>query len=93
MEWLRKHIEQIKPLSDEEFGYVRSFFTLKRVRKNQFLVHEGDEVKYEFLVLSGIYKVFYVDKQGKEFIMMFAQEDWWVTDYAAFFSKRKRPCL
>ena len=89
MERLRKHIEQITPLSNEEFTYIQSFFTLKRVRKNQFLIHEGDEVKYEFLVLSGIYKVFYVDGQGKEFIMMFAKEDWWMTDYSAFFQQTK----
>ena len=89
MDKLRKHIEQISPLSDEEFNYIQSFFTLKRVRKHQFLIHEEDEVRYEFLVLSGIYKVFYVNEQGKEFIMMFAKEDWWMTDYSAFFQQTK----
>lgn len=88
MDRLRKHIEEISPLSDEEFNYLKEFFTLKRVRKNQYLTHEGDEVKYEFLVLSGLYKVFFLDEQGKEHIIQFAQENWWMSDYQAFFKHK-----
>ena len=54
MDKLRAHIEEITPLTDEEFEFIKPFFSLKRVRKNQYLIHEGDEVKYEYLVLSGI---------------------------------------
>ncbi|MBE9461974.1 Crp/Fnr family transcriptional regulator [Dyadobacter subterraneus] len=89
MERLRKHIEQIAQISDQQFEYIKPFFAMKRVRKNQYLINEGDEVKYEFLVLSGIYKVFYVDAQGKEFIVQFAQTDWWMSDYQAFFKKQQ----
>lgn len=89
MEKLRTHIEQITPISEEEFGHIQSFFTLKRVRKGQFLVSEGDEVKYEYFVLSGIYKVFYVDEQGKEYILQFAQENWWMSDYPSYFKKKE----
>ncbi|RFM33453.1 Crp/Fnr family transcriptional regulator [Chitinophaga silvisoli] len=89
MDRLRKHIEQITPLTDEEFDYVRTFFTLKKVRKNQYLIHEGDDTKYEYLVLSGIYKVFFVDNAGKEYIVQFAQQNWWMSDYDAFFKEKE----
>ncbi|KQT23362.1 Crp/Fnr family transcriptional regulator [Chryseobacterium sp. Leaf405] len=88
MQRLRDHIEAITPLTDEEFDYVKSFFILKNVRKNQFLVHEGDEVKYEFLTLEGIYKVFYIDENGKEHILQFAKKNWWMTDYVGFFKQQ-----
>jgi CRP-like cAMP-binding protein len=88
MQPLRAHIEQITPLSDAEFERVNSFFTLKRVRKNQFLVNEGDDAKYEYFVLSGIYKVFYADEQGKQHIVQFAQENWWMADYHGFFKQK-----
>ena len=88
MDQLRKHIEEITALSDEEFEYIKPFFTWKRIRKNQYLIHEGDEVKHEYLVLSGIYKVFYVDDQGKEYIVQFAQQNWWMSDYQAFFKQQ-----
>ncbi|MDF7822222.1 Crp/Fnr family transcriptional regulator [Runella sp. MFBS21] len=88
MESLRNHIEQIIPLNDEEFDHIKSFFSLKRVRKNQYLIHEGDDVKHEYLVLQGIYKVFYIDSEGKEHILQFAQENWWLSDYIGFFKQK-----
>jgi len=88
MDKLRHHIEQITPLTDEEFEYIKPFFTLKKVKKNKFLISEGDEVKYEYLVLSGVFKVYYIDEQGKEFIVQFAAENWWMSDYYAFFRQK-----
>lgn len=88
MEKLREHIEAITALTDEEFEQVRHFFTLKKVRKNQYLIHEGDEVKYEYLVIQGIFKVFYVDEDGKEHIVQFAKENWWMSDYTAYFKQK-----
>jgi CRP/FNR family transcriptional regulator, anaerobic regulatory protein len=89
MEQLRTHIETITAVSDEEFEYIKTFFTPKRVLKNQFLIHEGDDVKNEYLVISGIYKVFYIDSNGKEYIVQFSQENWWMSDYNAFFNEQK----
>ncbi len=86
---MRRHIEEITPLTDEEFDHIQTFFTPKRVLKNQYLVHEGDEVKYEFVVLSGLYKVFFFDERGKEYIIQFAKENWWMSDYQAFFHANK----
>lgn len=88
MHQLRQHIEQITPLTDEEFEQISAHFTVKHVRRNQYLIHEGDDVKYEYLVLSGIYKVFYIDAQGKEHIVQFAKDNWWMTDYQAFFKQQ-----
>jgi CRP-like cAMP-binding protein len=88
MDKLRNHIQEITPLTDEEFERIKTFFTIKRVRKNQYLLHEGDDVKYEYLVMRGIYRVFYIDEQGKENIVQFAQENWWMTDYAAYFKQK-----
>ncbi|MCS3869283.1 CRP-like cAMP-binding protein [Chryseobacterium ginsenosidimutans] len=87
MDVLRNHIEEITPLNDGEFDYIQSFFTLKKVRKNQFLISEGDDVRSEYLVLSGIYKVFYLDEEGKEYICMFALKNWWMSDYKSYFNQ------
>ncbi|WP_343637140.1 Crp/Fnr family transcriptional regulator [Fluviicola sp.] len=89
MQQLRKHIEEITPVSDEEFDYINSLFIPKRVRKNQYLIHEGDEVKQDFFVLSGLYKVFFADAEGKEHILQFARENWWMSDYRALFHQKE----
>ncbi len=85
MEKLRKNIEEITPVSEGEIAFIYSFFSRKRVRRYQYLVQEGDDVLYEYLVLSGIYRVYYLDDDGKEHIVKFAEENCWMSDYKAFF--------
>lgn len=86
MERLRKNIEEVIQVNDAEIEFINSFFLLKKVRRSQFLVYEGDDVKYEFMVLSGIYRIYYLDDDGKEHIVKFAQENSWMSDYKAFFN-------
>jgi CRP-like cAMP-binding protein len=85
MEPLRQHLEAIIQLSDAEFERVQSFFTRKKIKKHQYLVQEGDTAKHEFLVLSGLFRMYYLDEEGKEHIVQFAGENWWMTDYQAYF--------
>lgn len=87
---LRQHIEKITPLTDAEFEYVRSHFTAKKIRKRQFLVQEGDAVPNDFFVLNGCLKAYHFDSRdggGKEHILQFAMQDWWITDYQAYFKQ------
>lgn len=88
MDQLRKHIEEIVALTDEEYVQVASWFTLKRVKKHQYLVQEGDPAKQEYLVLSGVFRMFYLDETGKEHIVQFAGANWWMADYQAYFHKQ-----
>ena len=89
MEKLRKHIEEIIPITDEEFESVKPFFTIRRVLKNQFLIQQGDDAKYEYIIMSGIFRVFYLDEDGKEHIVQFATENWWMSDYIAYFNQKQ----
>ena len=89
MNRLRHHIEEIISVTDGEFESIKTFFTHKNVRKNQFLLHEGDDVQFEFLVVDGIYKVYYLDDSGKEHIVQFAKKNWWMTDYSSYFKQKK----
>lgn len=84
---LRQQIEKVTPLTDQEFEYILSHFTTKRLKKNQFLIQEGDLVTHDYYVVSGLLKAYHVDNDGKEYILQFAVEDWWVTDYQAYFSQ------
>ncbi|MEN7548718.1 Crp/Fnr family transcriptional regulator [Rapidithrix thailandica] len=81
---LRQHIEEIIPLTDEEFAYIFGHFTTIYRRRHQYLVQEGELVNKEFWVVKGCLKSCFFDKEGKEHILQFAMENWWVTDYEAF---------
>jgi len=82
--FLRKHIEEILPLTDQEFAIILSCFQPRRVGKKGFLIREGQRVTSEFLVVEGLLKTFMYDDNGKEYIIQFAMENWWVSDYPAY---------
>lgn len=87
MQFLRKHIEKILPLTDEEFAFVATHFSTRKYKKHQYLVQEGDEVTHCYLVISGLLKLVYNDDNGKDHIVSFAMEDWWESDYYAFYTQ------
>jgi CRP-like cAMP-binding protein len=84
---LRKHIEKIIILTDEEFAVVWSHFTYKKYLKHQFILQEGDPVKYNYFVLSGLLKLVYTDDTAKQHIVSFALEDWWENDFFAYYTQ------
>jgi len=79
----RAHIEEIVSLTDEEFNYVYSHFTVKKLKKHQYIVQAGSLVEQEYFVIDGLLKASYVNEAGKVHILQFAMENWWVTDYLA----------
>ncbi|PWN69457.1 Crp/Fnr family transcriptional regulator [Chryseobacterium phosphatilyticum] len=85
LDQLRTHIGKIVPLSDDEFRLISSFFTHKKYKKHQFLIQEGEFAIYNYFVLKGLLKLVYTDDTGKEHIVGFAMEDWWETDFSAFY--------
>ena len=86
---LRRQIEAIVSLTDEEFDFVLSHVQQKRFKKHQIVIHEGDDVPYDYFVVKGLMKVSRVDMDGKDHIVQFAPEDWWVTDTQAFHNRAK----
>jgi CRP-like cAMP-binding protein len=88
-EVLRKHIEKIVELTEEEAALILSHFTLKTYKKHQFMTQEGDMVKFNFFIVSGLTKLVYNDGDGKEHIVSFAMEDWWESDFYAFYMKTR----
>nr|WP_299383071.1 Crp/Fnr family transcriptional regulator [Allomuricauda sp.] len=81
---LRQHIEDIVSLTDEEFDFILGHFATTKRRKHQFLVQEGQVVDKEFWILKGCLKSYFVDDAGKEHILQFGMENWWITDYESF---------
>jgi len=80
---LRNHFEESIGLTDEEFGYVCSFFQPAKFSKHAILIQAGAYMEHEYFIVKGLLKTFLVDENGKEHILQFAMENWWVSDYQA----------
>jgi CRP-like cAMP-binding protein len=83
---LRTHIEKRVQLTDEEFELITKFFNPKKLRKKQFLLHEGEVCKNIGFVNSGCLREYTIDNKGSEHIIQFAIEDWWISDPNSFLS-------
>ncbi|SHF61513.1 Crp/Fnr family transcriptional regulator [Chryseobacterium vrystaatense] len=77
---LYKNISRHIQLSDEEFEQFSSLFMLKSFKRKETVLREGDYCLFEGLVLSGCFKVFYLNESGSEQTLYFAVEGWWITD-------------
>ncbi|NUO01844.1 MAG: Crp/Fnr family transcriptional regulator [Saprospiraceae bacterium] len=80
---IRKNIERHISLSDAEFEHFLTFMTARKLRKRQYLVQQGDHTHYSYYVVKGCLRAFKADNSGKEHIIQFALEDWWIGDMAA----------
>lgn len=85
--FLRQHIENSISLTDEEFDFIKKFFVPKSLTKHQFLLQEGDKVKYDYLVVKGLLKSYINTIDGKQHILQFSAENYWITDFQAYLNQ------
>ncbi|WP_308991988.1 Crp/Fnr family transcriptional regulator [Mariniflexile litorale] len=88
-EKLKKHIEKTIPLTDDEFSFVVSHFSFEEYKKNDFIFQKGESVKNCYFIVTGLLKLVYEDQKGNQHIVSFAMEDWWESDFLAYFSGTK----
>jgi len=88
-ETLRIHIEKIVKLTDQEFDFIRSLFRHKFYKKGQYIFQEGDNFAKHYFIGKGLLKLVYTDTDMHEHIVGFAMEDWWESDFEAFYTQQK----
>ncbi len=76
----RNYFESRFPLSDEEFAFAQALFIPKELKKGDFILREGEISKYGVFVAKGCLRSYSVDQKGKEHILQFAAEDWWISN-------------
>jgi len=71
-------------LDEEEKAHFITLLKPLQVLKNDFILKQGQVCKSITFVHSGILRAYYLDKHGKESTIMFAVQDWWITDMYCF---------
>jgi len=67
-------------LTDTELELIENASVIKRLRKRQYLIQEGDISDYRAFITKGCLKMYMVGADGIEHIVRFAIENWWITD-------------
>ncbi|GAB4020816.1 Crp/Fnr family transcriptional regulator [Spirosoma migulaei] len=80
------YLRQRIPLSDSEADWIRTMSILKKLRKKQYLLQEGDVWIYNAFVAKGCMRSYAVDEKGLEHVIGFAVENWWIGDRESLLS-------
>jgi CRP-like cAMP-binding protein len=79
-----KHIS----LNEEEKQQVVSSFKMKKLKKKQFLLQEGDVQKQAAFVTEGCLRSYSIDKNGFEHVLQFAPPGWWIGDMRSYITQQ-----
>lgn len=81
---IQKHIVLDK--NDKEF--IRSMFSVKKFHRGDLLLKQGQLCRKLFFVESGSLRAFNLSENAKEATIMFAVDDWWITDMYCFANQK-----
>jgi CRP-like cAMP-binding protein len=82
-----KNISRFIELNEEEKTYFISLLKIKKLRKKQYLLQEGEVCRCEYYVNKGCLRTYTINDKGQEHIVQFAIEDWWTGDMYSFLTQ------
>ena len=83
-EILAQYLKNNALLTDHEIEQFRARAIIKKLRKKQYLLQEGDICHYNSFIAKGCMRLYHVGNNGAEHILKFAVENWWIADYESY---------
>jgi CRP-like cAMP-binding protein len=80
IETLLTYLRQRMPLTLEDVDLIQSVFIPRHLERGELLLREGEIPKYGAFVAQGCLRSYVVDNKGKEHVVQFAPENWWLSD-------------
>ena len=75
--------------SKKEMNLIESKLKKLKLNKGTTILKADDKVNNQYYVYNGCLRTYFIDKTGKEHTLQFAINDWWISDYTAFFTASK----
>ena len=76
-------------LTDADADLIRSVIHPRKLAKNEIIQREGDIARYGIFVAKGLLRSYVIDDKGKEYVIQFASENWWISDKAGISDNTK----
>jgi len=83
---LREYLARRAPITDDQFAFMATVFLPKSLPAGEFLQRAGDVSTHAAFVTSGCLRSYVIDGKGKEHIVQFAPEEWWLADATSLMS-------
>lgn len=85
---LYHYLTQRIQLSESDFHAIQDLFIPKTLDRGELLLREGELAKYGSFVCKGCLRSYVVDSKGKEHVVQFAPENWWLSDIDSMMNKK-----
>lgn len=84
LEKFRSHLLKTVNINADDFRYISSFFTLKTLRKKEYLLRPPQVSMHESYIIKGLFQSSLIDDSGRLHLLYFPHEDWWAGDFKSF---------
>lgn len=75
-------------ISDEDLSKIKDAVSIRKLRRWQTLLNEGDVWKKMSFISKGCCRLFRYDSKGGDHTVRFGIENWWMTDLESFNANR-----
>ncbi|GAA4278192.1 Crp/Fnr family transcriptional regulator [Aquimarina mytili] len=84
---LKNHILKFVTPPDNELQSFLNLMELEDIKNRDYLLKEGHYCKYQYFILKGCFRSFFIDRKGVEKVVNFGIEDWWLTNFDSFINQ------
>ena len=83
---LRAYLQARAAFTEEELALMETLFVPRPLCAGEFLQRAGEVARHAAFVATGCLRSYVIDDKGKEHIVQFAPENWWLGDAASAMS-------
>ena len=85
-ETFKCYLDSRMSLTEAQHEWIWSNCAVRRLRKKQYLLQQGDIWKNNAFVCKGLLRTYSIDEKGIEHVISFAMENWWTGDRESLMS-------
>jgi CRP-like cAMP-binding protein len=76
----REYLKSKVSFTDQQFKEISGILAPRTVTKGTIILSEGEVCQHNIFVTKGCLRSYVIDKKGKEHIIQFAPENWWISE-------------
>jgi len=76
---LLAYFESKFDLKEQDVVLIKQLFLPRQLKKAEFLLREGEIPRHAAFVGKGFLRSYVIDTKGKEHVIQFAPENWWIS--------------
>ncbi|KAA2242633.1 Crp/Fnr family transcriptional regulator [Chitinophaga agrisoli] len=83
-----KYLNGFCEISQDDLELIRHAGTVKKLRKWQSLLHDGESWRSICFISSGCLRLYRYDENGNDHTVRFGIENWWIGDQESYYQEK-----